>query len=513
MAAVRSVAGRRLSSLPAGAWNRIPHLWIKFLLILVPMVAVAAAALATGLLVLKERALVAQAAEDVGGLATAQAPALAEAVWTVDRESVYRLLAVVLANRHVVCVVANDTVSGKTEALPRQDCLDGVPRTRLVERPLVRDGRDIGSLVAAVTTVHIQDELRRAAMADFLVAGTTLAAMVAGVFFGYRSTVSAPLQRLEASLRRTGPDGVRTPVDWQAADELGRVIAAYNEMIGQVESRTEALSAAKEQAEAAYADLKRAQESLVLSEKLASLGSLVAGVAHEVNTPIGNCLTTATHLETTVGAFAEKLAGGRLTRGEAQHFVQAAEDSTAIIVKNIGRAAELILGFKQVAADQTSSERRPFELGASLNEIMVSLQPAFRRTPHRVSVTCLEAIAMDSFPGALAQVVSNLVMNSLIHGLDDDRPGTVAIDATAGGDHTVVIRYADDGRGIAPEHLARVFDPFFTTRRHAGGTGLGLHIVHNIVFKTLGGEIAIENQPGRGVAFVLRLPRVAPVRA
>jgi len=270
-----------------------------------------------------------------------------------------------------------------------------------------------------------------------------------------------------------------------------------------------ALVTAKEQAEQALHDLQRTQKSLVQAEKLASLGALVAGVAHEINTPVGIGVTAASYLAEQTRQFKRGVAEGGLRRRDLDDFVERIEEAATMILANLERACSLVQSFKQVAVDQTSEARRPFDLRGYLEGVLGSLAPQLKRTPHRVLLDCPESVTMDSYPGALSQVVSNLVINALLHAFDDDVPGTLIIAVHREGLSNVVLDFTDDGKGIPPENLDRIFEPFFTTRRTEGGSGLGLHIVHNIVVGTLGGRISVASHPGAGCRFTIRLPLTA----
>jgi PAS domain S-box-containing protein len=274
----------------------------------------------------------------------------------------------------------------------------------------------------------------------------------------------------------------------------------------------DALRASKEAAEMAYDSLQQAQNSLLQAEKMAALGSLVAGVAHEINTPIGTALTAASHLGERTSGFRALLQSGKLKKSDAERYTETATEASAIMVATIGRAAELIQSFKQVAVDQSTDVRRSFNLSEYIGEILLSLRPRLRQTQHTVSVECPDDLEIDSYPGALSQVLTNFVMNSLLHGFIEGQVGTITISAQLHTRDTVMIRYADTGRGIPEKNLARIFEPFFTTKRGAGGTGLGLHIVFNIVTQSLGGTIAVESIEGRGASFILSIPCIAPVK-
>jgi PAS domain S-box-containing protein len=261
--------------------------------------------------------------------------------------------------------------------------------------------------------------------------------------------------------------------------------------------------------QAALAALQAAQDRLVQSEKMASLGVLVAGIAHEINTPLGIAVTAASHLHERMTMLAAALQAGTLKKSQLLDTAATSQQSAAMVLANLERAAELIQSFKQVAVDQTSREARTIELDVYLHETLHALQPRIKASGHRVELLCPPGIRLHLAAGALSQVVSNCVLNALDHAFGDGHIGTVRVDATQPPDGSVCITITDDGRGIPPDVLPRVFDPFFTTRRGSGGSGLGLHIVYNLVTQTLGGSIAVESNAATGTRFTVRLP--APV--
>jgi signal transduction histidine kinase len=186
-----------------------------------------------------------------------------------------------------------------------------------------------------------------------------------------------------------------------------------------------------------------------------------------------------------------------------------AVEASRIILKNLQRAADLIHSFKQVAVDQSSGERRRFALRAYIDEVLLSLAPRLKKTPHRIEVDCDETLGVDTLPGARAQILTNLVSNSLLHAFPDGRAGLMRIECRAEG-REIHLRFSDDGVGIAPANLPRIFDPFFTTRRGQGGSGLGLHIVYNLATQMLRGSIRVSSNPGAGTVFDLRFPATLP---
>lgn len=259
------------------------------------------------------------------------------------------------------------------------------------------------------------------------------------------------------------------------------------------------------------AELRRTQDDLVQARKMAALGRLVAGVAHEINTPIGMALTAATHLQDRTETLIACLRANALRRSELDGYTATADEACGHLVFNLRRAATLIRDFKQVAVDQTSQERRHFDLRGYIAAVLASLHPQIKRLRHTIALDCPDDIAMDSYPGALAQVLTNLVLNAVTHAFTDDHPGTIRITVQPS-DDAVELVLADDGRGIPAEVMPHVFEPFFTTRRGEGGSGLGLHVVYNLVTQALGGSVHCDSRPGVGTRFALRLPLKGPSR-
>ena len=269
-----------------------------------------------------------------------------------------------------------------------------------------------------------------------------------------------------------------------------------------------ALSDANAELTAALAQLRSARDEVLRAERLAALGAMVAGVAHELNTPIGNGLLAASTLAERTAGFAQRAAQG-LRRSELDGFLADAGRAAELLVRNMSKSAELIASFKQVAARQASSLRHRFDLAQLCADMGAQLASSFRDSGVVLRIAAAPGIAMDSYPGALCQVFSQLALNALLHAYGAGRGGEVALEAHADAGGQVVFSVSDDGAGIAPEHLDRIFDPFFTTKLGQGSGGLGLHIVHNLVANVLGGAIAAASRPGH-TRFTLRIPRSAP---
>ncbi|GGY02547.1 sensor histidine kinase [Paludibacterium paludis] len=337
--------------------------------------------------------------------------------------------------------------------------------------------------------------------------------------YALRHFVFHPLTELQMALNHAASSDALNDatLEFKQDNEFGEVARSFNRIVTRImdelSMRTAAEASAqdeKQKAQDAYRRLLETQQTLVEAEKLASLGGLVAGVAHEINTPVGITLTTASHLATVTQHLNGELQNGSIRKSDFQNYLQTASESCDLILANAERAANLIHSFKQVAVDQTSEARRDFQLNEYLHEIITSLRPRFKRSRIDVEIACEEDILMDSYPGALSQVITNLVVNAQVHAFDEGAEGKIRIEAQHGTGTRIVLKVTDNGRGIPSDNLPKIFQPFFTTRRSSGGSGLGLHIVYNIVRQRLGGTIEVASRTGEGTVFTIEMPSSAP---
>ncbi|MBM9536978.1 sensor histidine kinase [Desulfobulbus alkaliphilus] len=366
----------------------------------------------------------------------------------------------------------------------------------------------------------------------FLVLAAILALITARLVGEY--FIMRPLGILTTAANRleTGDLSVRTGMSAEDG-ELGQVSAAFDSMAEglerkeqerclaeaeilrlnqelevRVEQRTEQLAAANRELEAALSDLRRTQSQLVLSEKLAALGELVAGVAHEINTPVGVALSASSALAEKNRKLADLFARGEMKRSNLTAHIEDLREGMEMILVNLNRASELIRSFKMVAADQVSETRRFFNVKKYIDEILLSLRPKLKKTRHRVKVLCDDNLDIESYPGAFSQIFTNLIINSLTHAFDAEQEGEIRIEVRRQ-NNSLHLLYSDNGKGMESEVLNRAFEPFFTTARGQGSTGLGMHIVFNIVTSTLGGEIRCESAPGLGTKYEVIIPNLA----
>lgn len=252
-------------------------------------------------------------------------------------------------------------------------------------------------------------------------------------------------------------------------------------------------------------DLKETQKQLIESEKMSSLGILVAGVAHEINTPVGVSVTAASHLKDEIEQIEVLYREEKISRKILEEFFATTHEISDIILSNMNKSGNLIRSFKNIAVDQSSEVKRNFQLKEYLDEIALSLRSKFKRTQHKIIIDCSKDIYINSFPGTISQVFTNLIMNSLIHGFEGIDKGIININARVI-NHILHINYFDDGKGIPVDIIDKVFNPFFTTKRGQGGSGLGLSIVYNLITTSLQGQVSCISEVEKGVEFIINIP-------
>jgi len=289
---------------------------------------------------------------------------------------------------------------------------------------------------------------------------------------------------------------------------------AHDHLEFKVEERTQEFIAANQELQvtneelvATLDQLKRTQDQLVKTQKMAALGGLVAGVAHEINTPAGVALTAASHLEEITKEILERYDSKNLKRRDFEDYIEESGQAVRAILSNLQRADQLIRSFKQVSVDQTSEARRVFNVKEYTEEILLSLSAKLKKTQHTVSVQCDAGVEFDSFPGGFSQILTNLLMNALNHGYRPGDAGHMVITIVKE-DLELILKFSDDGKGMEAKVLEKIFDPFFTTQRNAGGSGLGLHIVYNIVTQQFKGTIECQSAINQGTVFTIIFPLV-----
>jgi C4-dicarboxylate-specific signal transduction histidine kinase len=309
-------------------------------------------------------------------------------------------------------------------------------------------------------------------------------------------------KKTEDDLRRRTDELKLSHEDVEKYAQRGREISMARDALRKQVNET---TKANEVLVTTLAQLKSAQAQLIQNEKLASLGGMVAGVAHEINTPIGIGVTAASTLQSWSNELSEKYELGELGASDLSAYISKSKKVSEVILQNLQRAADLIHSFKKVAVDQSSGEQRRFDMNQYVRQVLTTLDPAIRKTTHKIEVDSPDTLLVDSYPGAIAQILSNFVTNSLLHGFEGHENGVMKISLRKENDQ-VVLLYSDNGRGIPSENLSRIYDPFFTTNRAGGGSGLGLQIVHNLVLRLLGGDIKVTSTLGEGALFTISFP-------
>lgn len=418
----------------------------------------------------------------------------------------------------------------------------------VVTQRLPLNGRDMFVVAEQPAVEALSLALRQM----LLVVGAMLLALLGAIVFGIRASrrISQPIEALAVGTRAVAEGSLDREIPSNGHDEIAHLADDFNRMTGRlremihglneksaqlelenasrreaesalqalnadleerVRMRTEELSEANEELSVTLENLQATQAQLVQSEKLASLGALVAGIAHELNTPIGNARIAASTLNGRTKRFDVAMESG-LKRSTLLEFSRVVREGSDIIDRNLERAASLIASFKQVAVDQTSYQRRSFALKEVVDEIGLTLAPTIRHSGVHLSLEVPEGIVLDSYPGPLGRVIVNLINNAVVHAFEPEKPGNITIVAVDRGNR-VALHVTDDGKGIPAEHLRHIYDPFFTTRMGQGGSGLGLNIVYNLVTDLLGGEISVDSEPGQGTTFLVLLPYCAPLKA
>ncbi|MDE2427771.1 MAG: HAMP domain-containing protein, partial [Burkholderiales bacterium] len=423
----------------------------------------------------------------------------------------------------------------------RKEFIRNDSRKKLQKGPftsMVREIKHGGQVIGEVRLTMAEDLLRESLASDFRRYVTTafLSLILAIIFIllVLQWRLVKPVRMLMDESDRLANGELNDPIALNREDELGHLSNSLEatrqalkrsfgeleiknqqllEYSGTLESkvrqRTQELESVNQNLEAALNNVNSAQAELARVERMAALGSMVAGVAHELNTPLGNCLLVASTLEEETKQLVQLVENGRMRRSDLTRFTTTAMDSTKLLMRGLQQSAHLVGDFKQVAVDQSSAQRRKFGLLVMLQELSALLHSSLRKTPYTLELDIPDDIQLDSYPGLLGQVFTNLVNNAVAHGLEGRSEGHMHCTAELQGDQVLIV-FSDDGKGIPQEIINRIFEPFFTTKFGQGGSGLGLSITFNIITNVLGGTIHASSIIDVGTRFELKIPLIAP---
>lgn len=397
----------------------------------------------------------------------------------------------------------------------------------VVSRSILHDDKVIGDVELTMADDILIAEERTALISYSITAVISLVIAIMLILLVLQRRLVEPIKGLVKHSERLANGQLTYPITLDRSDEIGHLaqsMEATRQALAQIFSELaiknnqltdysntleHKVQLRTSELEAALRNINQAHQELARIERMASLGSMVAGVAHELNTPIGNCLLVASTLEEEVQKFQESFLRGTVRRSELEQLITCSAESSALLLRGLHQAAHLVGDFKQVAVDQSNVQRRQFNLHTMLFELTSLLMPGISKTPYILVLDIPSDIQMDSFPGPIGQIFTNLINNSVAHGFNGRDYGNMRLAAKVE-DDKVAISFTDDGVGIPPEILHRIYEPFFTTRFGRGGSGLGLSITYNIVTNVLGGEIQAVSEPDKGCCFTITIPMITP---
>ena len=464
--------------------------------------------------------------QDLQRLSTLTAMALREALWNYASTEAESIIEAAQVNPEVRAIQIED-MHGRVFAQSHKSNDDAGERISTTQ-DIVRAGVPLGRLTISMSTNGYKDRLRAESQNYARAVLLTLVGALLFILAILQWRLILPLKHLLLASQQLARGELNQPIGVDRNDEIGalarsleRTRSALLDLFAKVEQRNAALQDANEHLEQrvqertqslaqALQSLNHAQDEIIQAEKLASLGRVVAGIAHELNTPLGNALTIASTMVDLHDQLRQEDRSGSLRHSTLRAVLDRAENGFDILVRNLERASTIVRDFKQVAVDQTSNQRRSFDLGVVTGEVLTLLGPTLRKAHITIDLTCDAEVQCDSFPGPYGQVLNNLVMNAVLHGLADCAQGSVQVRVQRLGLEQARLSVADQGCGMDEEVRRRMFDPFFTTKMGRGGTGLGLNIVQGIVVRVLGGSISVDSAPGQGTTFYVTFPLTAP---
>jgi signal transduction histidine kinase len=465
-------------------------------------------------------------------------------LWNLDHDTLFNICDSFFENETVSKIVVTDAALGVVyeRSMKGQEHDSKFLKTRTVQ--IIDNEIERGSIELTMTQYFMFQENRRSSQLH-IIEMLVLVIIISVILFITIKIITKPLSDLRAALEDIGESRDIIPqIKMETDDEIGELAGSFNmmsykiydarksisqlneklehkvalrteelnnknvellESIEVIKATEEELLASNQNLSRTLRELQEVQDLLVESGKMALLGELVAGVAHEINTPIGVSLTVSSFIEKEVKLLIKKVEAENLTKKEFLDFLDKMDEASGNIVRNLLRAGELIASFKQVAVDQSSQSVRRFNLKEYVDETVMNLHSQYKHRNIEIVNSCDEDLFIVSYPGAYAQILTNLVMNSLIHAFDDHDDGVITISANLV-DKNIRLIFHDDGHGIPETYIKKVFNPFFTTKRGLGGTGLGLNITYNISVNILKGNITCTSTQESGTTFVLEVP-------
>ena len=464
----------------------------------------------------------------LGQYASMLSQSMAVPVWHIDKLGAQTFVDSVMRNPDIASIVVQDASFGTFVKIDRPELLNG-QLTREI-RPIVWDGEKIGQVTIQISSHLVEQNFLKNLMKGAAAILLQLIISFVLLLVLFQRRMMRPLNQLQRDVDHLGEGDLDSSIQVIRHDELGKLAQGVDSMrqrLGEsmkiqanhsatleqrVSERTTALNNSNQELRETLETLKNAQLEIQRSDRLAALGSLVAGVAHELNTPIGNSVTVASTLQAFSLDFKKALDQG-ITRSALVRYIENNTQASEMLLRNLHNAAELIGSFKRVAVDRTSAQRRQYKLDEVVKETVLTMGAFIRQKSCEVKIEIESHIQMDGYPGPLGQVFTNLINNALIHGFDQRDNGLITISAhpiKSSLPAAVELIIIDDGMGISNANIGRIFDPFFTTKLGQGGSGLGLNIAYNLITDVLGGHIQVESTVGEGARFLIQLPLSAP---
>lgn len=469
--------------------------------------------------------------------------AVSDPLWNYNLQGVKTLVDAMFEKRIVASIVVTDLNRGEVyaryeEGEPYQEGHIITKRVGVFTEEL-----QIGWIEIGATDYYLFEDLKhllRIRIYDTLMQVVILMILTSIIAL----SVTRPIKKLENAMVALTNGDYDATIDIDSKDEVGRLAEKFNFMANEiristlelhkfndalenlVNERTNQLNRTNEMLETALAEteesqaeliekndvllntldaLEKTREELIQTAKTSLTSQLVAGVAHEINTPVGVSFTTSTYLNHEVDSLLEELNQGKLEKEDFKNALSSIKEAATIIQRNLEHSAVLIENFKEVAVDQSGLRMREFNLGSYVNEVLDNLRASYKRTNHHIEVECEDEIVINSYPGAYSQIITNLLMNSLQHGFKGIDEGHIKI-AVLKENNQIKLVYSDDGRGIKDEVLPNIFTPFYSTSHGDGGSGLGLSVINNLVTTVLSGKIECQSKPDEGVVFTVSLP-------